>query len=98
MITEKRKKRIEHILKQRKLQGITWDDLAKDLPIQGNSLRVAFTRGKADDYYLEYLENLLGISQSTTVNESNFGINDSFTISSGNTIYVCEVKQIITNN
>ena len=47
------------ILEQRKKQGITWDELAKELPIQGNSLRIAFERNSVDDIYIKHIQNVL---------------------------------------
>lgn len=56
--------RLEEILKQRKIRGITWEQLAENLPIGGNSLRLAFSRGKVNPYYLEVIEKDLGIEKT----------------------------------
>lgn len=54
------------ILKERKLQGISWDKLSEGLPIQGNSLRVAFERGSVDETYIEHIKNILKIQNKNT--------------------------------
>ena len=54
------------ILKERKLQGISWDKLSEGLPIQGNSLRVAFERGSVDDTYIEHIKKILRIQNQDT--------------------------------
>lgn len=33
---------METILKERKTQGVSWNELAKDLPVTGEALRIAF--------------------------------------------------------
>ena len=58
--------RLEEVQKQRKLQGKTWSDLAINLPIQGNSLRVAFERGNVDEVYIEHVEGILNIQNTLT--------------------------------
>lgn len=63
--------RLENIIKQRKLQGKTWNELAEKLPIQGNSLRVAFERGSVDDAYLLHVENILNIQEDTIKENKN---------------------------
>ena len=56
--------RLENILKERKLKGLTWKQLAEDLPIDGNSLRIAFTRKKVDPVYLSHIEEVLKIDKN----------------------------------
>lgn len=53
--------RYNEILKAKKMQGKSWDELAEGFPIQGNSLRVAFQRGSVDEIYLENVEKILNI-------------------------------------
>lgn len=57
--------RLKNVLKQRKLQGVPWDELAKNLPVKGNALRTAFTRESVSDAYLEEIERILGITHNT---------------------------------
>ncbi len=54
--------RIENILKEKKIKGYKWDEVAKGLPISGNGLRVAFARDSVDEVYLDVAEQNLGIS------------------------------------
>ena len=54
---------LEEIKKVRKLKGISWKKLAYDLPISGNALRIAFTRGRVNDVYLDIICNSLGINR-----------------------------------
>ena len=54
---------LEEIKKDRKLKGISWKKLAYDLPISGNALRIAFTRGRVNDVYLDIICNSLGINR-----------------------------------
>lgn len=54
---------LEEIKKVRKLKGISWKKLAYDLPISGNALRIAFTRGRVNDAYLDIICNSLGINR-----------------------------------
>lgn len=64
--------RLDKIKKERKLKGFTWAQLADSLPIDGNSLRIAFTRNKVDEYYLEEIEKILEIgknAENVLVNE-----------------------------
>ena len=65
-----KKVRLEEVQKQRKLQGKSWSDLAENLPIQGNSLRVAFERGRVDEVYIEHVEGVLNI-QNILTSQSN---------------------------
>ncbi len=58
------KNRLELIIKERKKQGITWEELSDGLPIAGNSLRVAFTRKSVDEVYIEHVESKLNIKQN----------------------------------
>lgn len=65
--------RLENILKERRLQGVTWDELAEELPIKGNALRTAFTRKSVSDAYLEVIEKKLGIQYEPDGEESLTG-------------------------
>ena len=51
--------RITEILKQKKLQGLNWDDLSDHLPITSAGLRAAFSRGSVSEIYLDVLEKVL---------------------------------------
>ena len=53
--------RLDAILKAKKVAGISWEQLAEELPITANAIRVAFSRKSVDDAYLEILEKHLGI-------------------------------------
>lgn len=53
--------RITEILKQKKLQGLNWDDLSDHLPITSAGLRAAFSRGSVSEIYLDVLEKVLKI-------------------------------------
>tara|TARA_R110002167_G_scaffold81296_6_gene222709 strand:- start:2281 stop:2841 length:561 start_codon:yes stop_codon:yes gene_type:complete len=63
--------RLDHILRQRKLKGVTWDYLAESLPVKGNALRTAFTRRSVSDAYLEVIERKLDITYNTKDLECN---------------------------
>lgn len=58
---------LEQILRERKIQGISWEKLAEGLNIKGASLRIAFSRESVDDYYLELLAKKLGIAQTEQI-------------------------------
>ncbi len=53
--------RIQKILLEKKKQGITWKDLAKELPIEQAGLRNAFERGNVKENYLSIIEDKLCI-------------------------------------
>lgn len=55
---------MEDILKIKKLSKLTWDDLAKNLPITGNALRVSFTRNSVDQVYLEQIRKDLKVQNA----------------------------------
>lgn len=61
---------LEQILKERKMKKISWDRLAEGLPIQGNSLRVAFERGSVDDLYIEHVKKVLNLHYISDVNDT----------------------------
>tara|TARA_R100000541_G_scaffold6075_1_gene13462 strand:+ start:6315 stop:6656 length:342 start_codon:yes stop_codon:yes gene_type:complete len=50
---------LKKIIIERKKLGLTWDFLAEGLPIAGNSLRTAFTRGKVDQVYLNHVNSVI---------------------------------------
>ena len=43
---------IEKIYKEKKMQRVSWNDLAENLPISGEALRVSFVRESVDENYL----------------------------------------------
>lgn len=49
-------KELQELAKQRKLMGITWNELASQLPITGDGLRLAFKRGSVDEDYLSIIK------------------------------------------
>lgn len=59
--------RIDRILKEKKIKGFKWDEIAKGLPISGNGLRVAFARSSVDEIYLDIVESNLGIHNNVEV-------------------------------
>lgn len=64
--------RITEVLKAKKMNGFSWDELADHLPISSAGLRAAFSRGQVSDFYLEKLEQVLKINQKqSVVNESS---------------------------
>ena len=50
---------LQKIIIERKKLGLTWGDLAEGLPIAGNSLRIAFKRGKVDQVYLNHVKDII---------------------------------------
>jgi predicted transcriptional regulator len=50
---------LQKIIIERKKLGLTWGDLAVGLPIAGNSLRIAFKRGKVDQVYLNHVKDII---------------------------------------
>ena len=52
---------LELILKEKKMQGYSWEKLARNLPVTGNALRIAFSRKSVDKAYLEVICNQLNI-------------------------------------
>lgn len=62
---------METILKERKTQGVSWNELAKDLPISGNGLRIAFSRNSVDEFYLKAICERLGINFTQNEQEDN---------------------------
>jgi len=50
---------LKKIIIERKKLGLTWDFLAKDLPIAGNSLRTAFKRESVDQIYLNHVSAVI---------------------------------------
>lgn len=65
--------RLEIIRRERKIKGLTWNQLAEELPIDGNSLRIAFSRNKVDPIYLDVVEKKLEIGN----NKLNVQANES---------------------
>lgn len=63
--------RLDRVLKARKLNGMTWEELAEGLPISGQGVRVAFTRKKLHEDYLEAIENKLGLISKTDSNNQD---------------------------
>jgi hypothetical protein len=61
--------RLDHILNKRKLSGITWNELAENLPVTGEALRIAFKRGNVQKEYLNIIESKLDNKQNQQVNE-----------------------------
>lgn len=43
------------------LQGVSWEELAKNLPIGGNALRIAFKRNNVRKIYLDEIRKVLKI-------------------------------------
>ncbi len=59
---------LKEINTQRKIQGLTWADLAKGLPITGNALRMAIVdRNKVQPEYLPIIKQNLNIKEKTQV-------------------------------
>ena len=57
---------LDDISKERILKGLSWNDLAKGLPIKGNALRMAFERGKVQpEYILRIKTNLAQNAQDS---------------------------------
>lgn len=56
---------------QRKLKGFSWNKLAEGLPINGDSLRIAFKRGSVDSVYLNHIVDLLDYKYSDSSFEEN---------------------------
>ena len=52
---------MKDVLKAKKMQRKTWNELAETLPITGDALRVAFSRDSVDDIYLNQLRKVLNI-------------------------------------
>ena len=50
---------LKKIIIERKKLGLTWDFLAKGLPIAGNSLRTAFKRESVDQVYLNHVSAVI---------------------------------------
>ena len=50
---------LKKIIIERKKLGLTWDFLAQDLPIAGNSLRTAFKRESVDQIYLNHVSAVI---------------------------------------
>ena len=69
--------RLDHIRKAKKINGKTWDDLCKGLPINGNALRVAFSRDSVDEDFLQIIEENLGLVKRTGRTENNSEKNDT---------------------
>lgn len=62
MITKKDIKILtDKVLDEKQKQGLTWDDLSKNLPIAGNSLRMSFKRDLVKINFLEIICNDLEI-------------------------------------
>lgn len=51
---------INEISRTRKLKGITWNELAKGLPVTGEALRIAIKRGSIQQEYLPQIMANLG--------------------------------------
>lgn len=49
------------ILKTKKMQGLSWNQLAEGLPISGNGLRVAFSRGTVNTIYIDFIVKKLNL-------------------------------------
>jgi hypothetical protein len=61
--------RLDRILNKRKLSGITWNELAENLPVTGEALRIAFKRGNVQKEYLNIIESKLDNKQNQQVNK-----------------------------
>lgn len=61
--------RLQKIQEERKLQGVKWKELAENLPISSEGLRIAFSRGSVDPTYLKVIEEKLHITKPTTENK-----------------------------
>ncbi|PTX43458.1 hypothetical protein C8P64_1986 [Christiangramia gaetbulicola] len=62
--------RINRVKQERKLKGLRWADLAKDLPISGEGIRIAFYRNSVDPLYLDKIEETIGLKKSTQKEEN----------------------------
>jgi hypothetical protein len=64
---------LELILKEKKIKGFSWKKLAENLPISGDSLRIAFKRESVDSVYLEKICDLLDLvnNEQNEKNEKN---------------------------
>ncbi|NOQ75423.1 MAG: hypothetical protein GQ574_25660 [Crocinitomix sp.] len=70
----RKKKVIELILAQKKLQSLSWNELASNLPISGDSLRIAFAREKVKLSHLITTCGILGIENHNLANTENLEI------------------------
>lgn len=68
--------RLDLILKEKKLNKLSWDKLAENLPVTGEALRIAFKRGSVDDVYLSAIEAALNISKDVDSNKKSNISND----------------------
>lgn len=68
--------RLDLILKEKKLNKLSWDRLAENLPVTGEALRIAFKRGSVDDVYLSAIEAALNISKDVDSNKKSNISND----------------------
>lgn len=67
-------KELDIIAKERKLKGLTWDDLAKGLPINGNALRMAIVeRKKVHPEYLPIIRQNLNALNTQNTPKENLG-------------------------
>lgn len=70
--------RINKILQEKKMQRVSWKDLAARLPIGSGGLRAAFSRGSVPDVYLVELEKFLKIGNGIVNGSINKSVsNDS---------------------
>jgi len=53
---------LEELIKLRKIKGLTWTDLAEGLPVTGEALRVAVSRGKIQPEYYPIIEGNLNLN------------------------------------
>lgn len=91
--------KLEEIDKARKLQGVSWSKLAEELPINGDSLRIAFKRGSVDPTYLEYVIDYLGLdSDKTDKNNTPPRKNDKQTNLKKVPVYETEVTSSIVSS
>lgn len=62
---------IEKIYKEKKMQRVSWNDLAENLPISGEALRVSFVRESVDENYLNEVCKKLKINTYNKKEDKN---------------------------
>lgn len=62
---------IEKIYKEKKMQRVSWNDLAENLPISGEALRVSFVRESVDENYLNEVCKKLKINTYNKKEDEN---------------------------
>ena len=55
--------KLRDIEKERELKGVSWDELAKGLPVSGNALRIAFSRNSVKESYLDEVLKVLASNE-----------------------------------